>query len=199
MGFFDFITTAFSGKKGKPRSKGNLKLKHGGAPASQTAQESNAKLQVAKNKQRKKATKVSSASVNEEALGFSISLKDGGHARKREAIRIIIPGLMLHVHRLKKSFPAINVSATGIGFKFEKPRIKGGVKLEVDIILDDEILAEKILCKVMRHEKGTVGCSFVELDRPQDDAVHKLVLLGQKMQAERKKKGFKAQTKPTKL
>ncbi len=39
----------------------------------------------------------------------------------------------------------------------------------------------------MRHERGSVGCIFEELDRAQDDAVHAVVLLGQKQQAERKK------------
>ena len=46
--------------------------------------------------------------------------------------------------------------------------------------------ASDIMCKVMRHERGSVGCIFEELDRAQDDAVHEVVLLGQKQQADRK-------------
>ncbi|WP_419788181.1 PilZ domain-containing protein [Pseudodesulfovibrio sp.] len=80
-----------------------------------------------------------------------------------------------------------NISATGLGFDFEKPRIKGGVKLEMDIILNGKTRISGVMAKVMRHERGSVGCVFQDLDRAQDDEVHAIVLLGQKQQAERKK------------
>ena len=42
-------------------------------------------------------------------------------------------------------------------------------------------------------KKASVGCRFVDLDRAQDDAVNKVVLLGQKQLAERKKKPKRTQ------
>ena len=92
----------------------------------------------------------------------------------------------MHVIRLNKQFPVSDISATGLGFEFEKPRVKGGVKLKMDIYLNGNLKTSGIMCKVMRHERGSVGCIFEELDRAQDDAVHEVVLLGQKQQAARK-------------
>ncbi|WP_158948704.1 PilZ domain-containing protein [Pseudodesulfovibrio cashew] len=138
-------------------------------------------------KKRKKAERVSAAPIDEEALGFSISIKkDDELSKKRHAIRIRLKGLEVHIHRLKKRFPVMDISATGLGFAFEKPRFKGGVELDMDLILNGEVKAQNVLCKVMRHERGTVGCTYVDPDRAQDDTIHALVLLGQKQQAERK-------------
>lgn len=206
MGLFDFITDKFSKKKKSQTSKkgqvakGSAKSSKGTKPPGKgkNAPASNIDLKVKKTKARKKAVSVSSAPIKEEALGFSISLKNS-HSRQRQAVRIVLTGLEVYIHRLKKRYPVTNISATGLGFKFEKPRVKGGVRLDMDLIHEDKVVTKKVQCKVMRHEQGSVGCIFVELDRPQDDAVHKLVLLGQKQQAERKKKGTKAEPKPTKL
>jgi hypothetical protein len=141
----------------------------------------------AKGKKRKKAEQVTSAPINKTALGFSISLKgENEHAKKRNALRIKVEGLTVHITRLNKQFPVSDISATGLSFEFEKPRVKGGVKLEMDIYLDGNKKASKVMCKVMRHNRGSVGCLFEDLDRTQDDMVHEIVLLGQKQQAARK-------------
>nr|WP_321257511.1 PilZ domain-containing protein [uncultured Pseudodesulfovibrio sp.] len=140
-----------------------------------------------KGKGRKKSKQISSDPIDETALGFSISLKsDDAYAKKRNAIRISVDGLAVNIPRLKKTFEVSDISATGLGFKFAKPRIKAGVKIKMDLILKGTNLATNVLCQVRRHEKGNVGCVFVELDRAQDDAVHKIVLIGQKEQAARK-------------
>ncbi|BCS87482.1 PilZ domain-containing protein [Pseudodesulfovibrio sediminis] len=136
---------------------------------------------------RKNAKKVKADPIDEAALGFSISLKgDDAQTKKRSSIRISVKGLEVFVHRLKKSYPVTNISASGLGFKFEKPRIKSGVKIKLDIVLDGKKEAVDVPCKVHRHEKGNVGCRFLELQRAQEDAVCKLVLLGQKQQAARR-------------
>lgn len=195
MGVLDFITDAFSSKKKQPSgnaeagSKGNVKTISAGGETLLVAKPQDGK--------RKKAASVT-AECNEEALGFSISLEHSD-SRKRAALRISLPGLELYIHRLKKKFPATDISATGIGFSFEKPRIKGGVELMADIVHEGQVMAKNVTCKVMHHEQGTVGCRFVELDRSQDDAVNKLVLIGQKLQAERRKHSAKAELEPTKL
>lgn len=144
-------------------------------------------MDTSKGKKRKKSKQISADPINEQALGFSISLKDEDErAKKRKAVRIRVDGLKAHVHRLKKRFDVTDISATGFGFAFEKPRVKGGVKLEIDLYLNGELKVEKLQCKVMRHERGSVGCIFEDMDRHQDDVVHEIVLLGQKQQAERK-------------
>lgn len=144
-------------------------------------------LDAKKGKKRKKSKKISSDPIDEQSLGFSISLKgEASQAKKREAVRISVEGLVVFVHRLKKKFKVTDISATGLGFEFEKPRMKGGIKLKMDLYLDGKAKATEVECKVMRHDRGSVGCIFVELDRAQDDAVHELVLLGQKQQVDKK-------------
>ncbi len=145
------------------------------------------KLDKKKGKARKKSKKISADPIDEQALGFNISIKgESEQAKKRSAMRITVKGLKVHVHRLKKDFKVTDISATGLGFKFEKPRIKGGVKLDMDLHLNGDTKATKLQCKVMRHEGGSVGCIFIDLDRKQDDVVHEIVLLGQKEQAARR-------------
>ncbi len=145
------------------------------------------KLDTKKSKKRKKSKKISANPIDEQALGFNISLKgDAEQAKKRDAMRITVKGLKVHVHRLKKQFEVTDISATGLGFKFEKPRIKGGVKLEMDLTLKGETKTANLVCKVMRHDRGSVGCIFEDLDRKQDDVVHEIVLLGQKEQTARR-------------
>jgi hypothetical protein len=199
MGFFDFFTNLFSRSGatktgGKPASASKA-AKSGGATkgkkakGGQKASKEPLGLTVskAKGEKRKKSTKVSSAPIDEKALGFSISLKqEDAQSKKREALRIKVDNLFVHVSRLNKKYPVTDISATGLGFAFEKPRVKGGVELTMTIILDGQVKAKDVQCKVMRHVRGSVGCVFVDMDRAQDDAVHAIVLLGQKQQAARK-------------
>ena len=113
------------------------------------------------------------------ALGFSITIKDG-KITKRKAFRITVDGLAAFIPRLGKTFPVSDISASGLGFRFQKPRIKCGVKIKMDLLINGGREVEGVLCKVMRHERGVVGCAFVELDRKQEDAVSRIVLEGEK-------------------
>ncbi len=216
MGFFNFITDLFSksGKK-KPKkqktakkkaapktasSKNAVKKKSSpatGSPKNKKTVKKKAKQESTsrgilfslngKGKKRKKSEKISSDPIDEKALGFSISLKgEDEQAKKRDALRITVKGLTVYIPRLNKKFAVTDISATGLGFAFEKPRVKAGIKLKMDIHLKEKVIATEILCKVMRHARGSVGCVFIDLDRAQDDAVHEIVLLGQKQQAARK-------------
>jgi len=202
MGIFSFITDLFSSGKGKSGKKKTKATGKKAADASAAAKKKPAGKKAAKKadapglglslsgkgaKTRKKSKQVSADPINADALGFSISLKgEDEHSKKRNAIRIKVDGLTTLIKRLDRQFPVNNISATGLGFDFEKPRIKSGVKLEMDLILEGETKVAGIMAKVMHHERGSVGCVFEELDRAQDDAVHAIVLLGQKQQAARK-------------
>ncbi|MFH1914217.1 MAG: PilZ domain-containing protein [Pseudomonadota bacterium] len=205
MGFFDFFTSLFS-RRAKPAAKGGKKpankAKTPAKPAAKPSQKSAAKPTDSRNpgeeaiafkvtktgeKKRRKAEKISAAPIDEKALGFSISLKtEDAQSKKREALRIRVDNLFVHVSRLNKRYPVTDISATGLGFAFEKPRVKAGVDLVMTIILDGKVAAKDVQCKVRRHDRGSVGCAFVDLDRAQDDAVHAIVLRGQKEQAARK-------------
>jgi len=191
MGIFDAFTSLFSksakGSKKKKKAAGKKGAPKKKAPAAQSDPGATITL-AGKAKGRKKSRQVHADPIDEAALGFSISLKgEDEQAKKRSAIRITVKGLAVRIPRLKKIFKVSDISATGLGFFFEKPRIKAGVELKMDIVLDKKIVAKNVVCKVRRHEKGQVGCRFVDLDRAQDDAVNKVVLLGQKQMAERKK------------
>lgn len=173
-----------------PRKKASAKRKKTVAQKTRTGSASKGlDLTIAskKGKKRKKAAKISADPIDKDALGFSISIKDeDSQSKKRNALRIQVDGLQAHVKRLKKKFKVTDISATGLGFAFEKPRIKGGVKLEMDLYLNGELKVSGLVGKVMRHERGSVGCLFMDLDRHQDDIVHEIVLLGQKQMAEKK-------------
>ena len=202
MGLFSFITDLFSSGKKKPAKKKKagkkgVAAKSAKAEGKKAAPKKNKGSAPPKNlgltltgknvKKRKKSKQVHADPINADALGFSISLKgEDERAKKRDALRIKVDGLTVLVKRLGKQFPVTDISASGLGFDFEKPRIKGGVKLEMDIILEGETKVTGVVGKVMRHDRGSVGCVFEELDRAQDDAVHAIVLLGQKQQAARK-------------
>ncbi|EGB13961.1 type IV pilus assembly PilZ [Pseudodesulfovibrio mercurii] len=125
------------------------------------------------------------APVDEAALGFSITIKNG-RITKRKAFRISVDGLTVFVHRLGKTYPVTDISASGLGFSFLKPRIKCGVKIKMDLLLNGGREIEGVLCQVMRHEQGVVGCAFVDLDRKQEDAVGRIVLEGEKQLAARR-------------
>ncbi|MEF2229659.1 MAG: PilZ domain-containing protein [Pseudodesulfovibrio sp.] len=210
MGLFSFITNLFSSGKKKPAPKKKKATGKGSAAEARTTRTKGVKpagksLAAKKRKEgetpqgmdvtltgkdvkkRKKSKQISADPINADALGFSLSLKgDDERARKRNALRIKVDGLTVLVKRLGKQYPVTDISATGLGFDFEKPRIKGGVKLEMDLLLNGETKVTGLIAKVMRHERGSVGCVFEELDRAQDDGVHAVVLLGQKQQAARK-------------
>jgi len=217
MGLFDFITNIFSkSDKAKPKKKkAGSKAATKSAPKKKSAAKSKKtnkgelktakkkkpqkkskssgilpfSLDKTKGKKRKKSKQISADPIDAQALGFSISLKDEDeHAKKRQAVRINVDGLEAHVHRLKKKYDVTDISATGLGFAFEKPRVKSGVKLKMDLYLDGKLKTKGLMCKVMRHARGSVGCIFMDLDRAQDDAVHEVVLLGQKQQSARKNK-----------
>lgn len=188
MGLIDTFKNLFSKSGKKASQKKGKAVRHDAASMRKKIKQASPEISLTKKaKGRKKSQRVTADPIDEAALGFSISLKsDDEQAKKRNAVRVSVKGMKVYIPRLKKAFPCSDISATGIGFKFEKPRIKGGVKLKMDILLDGEKQVTGVLCKVMRHERGLVGCLFLEPDRAQDDAIHKLVLLGQKQQAARK-------------
>ena len=201
MGILDSIKSIFSkSDKDKPKKKKKkvAKKKAAASPKAKkkavkkgntnaAANDMDLKVKAKKGKKRKKSKQISADPINEQALGFSISLKgEDSQAKKRKAVRITVDGLEAHVKRLKKKFAVTDISATGLGFAFEKPRVKGGIKLEMDLYLNGELKTSGLVGKVMRHDRGSVGCVFEELDRKQDDVVHEIVLLGQKQMTAKK-------------
>ncbi|WP_319585113.1 PilZ domain-containing protein [uncultured Pseudodesulfovibrio sp.] len=136
------------------------------------------------------------AGVEDEGeLGFSITIKDG-KITKRKAFRITVEGLAAFIPRLGKTFPVSDISASGLGFHFQKPRIKCGVNIKMDLLINGGREVEGVLCKVMRHERGIVGCAFVDLDRKQDDAIGRIVLEGEKQLAARRTLARKRKDRP---
>jgi len=132
----------------------------------------------------RKKSKVEAAPIDEEALGFSFKAPKAKDER-RNAVRVSVEGLALRVDRVGV-LPCINISATGAGFRFSKARFKHGVKLTLALEFQEKTVAEGIAAKVVRHDGDAVGVEFLELDRRQEDAVSKLVLVGQKQQAARR-------------
>ncbi|OIQ51816.1 Flagellar brake protein YcgR [Pseudodesulfovibrio hydrargyri] len=133
--------------------------------------------------------------ADEGELGFSITIKDG-RITKRKAFRVTVDGLAAFIPRLGKTFPVTDISASGLGFRFQKPRIKCGVKIKMDLLINGGREVEGVPCQVMRHERGVVGCAFVELDRKQEDAIGRIVLEGEKQLAARRTMARKRKNRP---
>jgi hypothetical protein len=142
---------------------------------------------------RAKRAKPRPAPMDEAELGFSITIKDG-KITKRKAFRVTVDGLTVFIPRLGKTFPVSDISTSGLGFRFQKPRMKCGATIRMDLLINGGREVEGVLCKVMRHERGIVGCAFVDLDRKQDDAVGRVVLEGEKQLAARRTMARKRQS-----
>ena len=116
-----------------------------------------------------------------EAPAPDLEIKSGSEKKeKRTAFRVPIRGLDIACAELNARCPALDISATGIGFQYQGPRVKGGTVLTLDVRLAGKILAQQIPAKVMRHEGGILGCAFLELNRVQEDAVGKIVVGAQR-------------------
>lgn len=128
---------------------------------------------------------VKSEPISEEALGFTFK-SERKEDERRQAVRVPVEGLDLRVDRVGV-LPCQNISATGVAFRFTKARFKTGVKLKMAFIYDNKARASEVKAKVVRHERGVVGCEFEELDYRQEDVISKFLLIGQKQQAARRK------------
>ena len=116
-----------------------------------------------------------------EAPAPDLEVKSGSEKKeKRTAFRVPIRGLDIACAELNARCPALDISATGIGFQYQGPRVKGGTILTLDVRLAGKILAQQVPAKVMRHEGGILGCAFLELNRVQEDAVGKIVVGAQR-------------------
>lgn len=116
-----------------------------------------------------------------EAPDPDLEIKSGSEKKeKRTAFRVPIRGLDIACAELNARCPALDISATGIGFQYQGPRVKGGTVLTLDVRLAGTVLAQQIPVKVMRHEGGVLGCAFLEMTRPQEEAVGKIVVGAQR-------------------
>ncbi|KAB1443590.1 PilZ domain-containing protein [Pseudodesulfovibrio senegalensis] len=155
----------------------------------------NIKLKTAKNK--KPAKQFTSAPVDEDSLGFGISVdQEAQQASRRKAFRVSLDGLKIRCEPLGGLLESVDISALGIGFKYTSRRLKLGVKIKLDIVYKKNIRAEQVPCKIMRHDRGVVGCQFLAMDRHQEDAIHELVVIGQKEMAEKRQRKRDEEWKP---
>lgn len=99
---------------------------------------------------------------------------------KRRAFRVTVRGLDVACPELGGVYHTTDISATGLGFRFQGPRVKGGTVLTLTLRGGGKVLAQGLPAKAMRHDSGVVGCAFLELTRPQEDAVYKIVLTAQR-------------------
>lgn len=139
-------------------------------------------------KKKKKAAHITAAPIDEENLGFGVSLDEHGQQScRRKAYRVSLQGLTVRCAPLGGLLDAVNLSASGIGFSYQARRLKLGVTIRIDILHNENVTVKDVQCKIMRHDAGVVGCQFLPMDRHQEDAVYGLVVTGQKEMAERRR------------
>ena len=119
-----------------------------------------------------------------EAADTGQAAKSGAPGKERRAsLRVCIPELEARLKGQERSLPVRDVSVTGAGFVFKGKRIKAGTTFRLDLALKETVYAEGLRAKVMRHDEGVLGVVWLDLDRHQDEGLHKVVLEAQKRQA----------------
>lgn len=105
---------------------------------------------------------------------------------RRHSVRVSLPGLEA---RLKgdRALPVKDLSVTGAGLAFAGKRVKAGTTFHVTLAAGETVFAENLKVKVVRHDQGVLGVAWQELDRHQDEGLHKIVLEAQKRQASLRK------------
>ena len=111
----------------------------------------------------------------------------GNKSGDRKAYRAKITGLHVKIAGKAAVYAAKDLSPSGVG-------LSGGIGLRkgdsfsVNLFYKGALVAGNLSSKVVRCAPSFTGLTFVNLDRRQTDAVHKLVLQEQKRQAEERKK-----------
>lgn len=121
-------------------------------------------------------------------FGFSLNDQPQHNDPVHQAIAVSLPGLAAGVSELKRALLVHDISTTGIGLKYDGPRVKAGTTLTMLLATKQQRLLTGLRAEVKRHEKGVLGAVFLEPDRHQETVLSKLVLEGQKRAKARKSK-----------
>lgn len=108
----------------------------------------------------------------------------------RQAYRVPVMDLFVSLAQLKgRRVPLGDISVLGMRTFWEGPKPRIGGTATVDILTrEGQPVVRELRAKVMRHDAQAVGWRFIDLDRPREDALYKLVLAEQKKMADRKKR-----------
>lgn len=114
----------------------------------------------------------------EETLDFSLP----GHEEfSRRAFRACVPGLDVLLSDRRAIFPVRDVSAVGLAFAASPGLFREGDALSLDLLVSGHLFIAALEARTVRiTADGVVGCSFVALDRRQEERLDKLVLEVQK-------------------
>lgn len=112
----------------------------------------------------------------------------------RGAFRTSLPGLAVRIEGYEGTFSVKDFSVNGLAFTSGDETFEKDKELDLDLILGQKELLTDLKVKVVRDiGEGLMGCTFIELDRYQEQRLDKLVLEVQKhMILLRKKKGRKS-------
>ncbi|MGE4192677.1 MAG: PilZ domain-containing protein [Pseudodesulfovibrio sp.] len=119
------------------------------------------------------------------AKPFDISFGDS--TGPRGAYRAKISGLHVKVAGRPAVYSATDVSPTGVGLS-GSTGMRVGERFEIGLYHRGVRVGGPIRAKVVRVDKAFSGLVFEDLDRRNQDAVHRLVLDEQKRQAEERRK-----------
>ncbi len=112
----------------------------------------------------------------------------------RGAFRTSLPGLAIRIEGYEDSFPVKDFSVNGLAFTSGKHDFDVDTEFDLSLFLGEKELLSGLRAKVVREiGKGLMGCTFIDLDKYQEQRLDKLVLEVQKrMIMLRKKKGQKS-------
>ena len=116
---------------------------------------------------------------------FDISIRKPSGDRK--AYRAKIEGLHVKVAGRPAVYAAKDLSPTGVGLG-GGTGMREGQLFEVNLFFKGALAASSLKTRVVRATATFTGLIFIDLDRRQADAVHAIVLVEQKRQAELRKR-----------
>lgn len=114
------------------------------------------------------------------------SIKYTPSSGKRAAYRAQIEGLHVKVAGRPAVYSATDLSPTGVGIS-GGTGMRPGETYEIALYRKGQRVAHGITARVVRADSTFAGLAFEDLDGRARDAVHRLVLDCQKLQAEQRK------------
>ncbi len=121
-------------------------------------------------------------------MSFDIDLPNGDD-QLRKAFRTKVPGLSARFPGLKKIYEVKDLSATGFAVLDKEGTFKEGQAFEIELLIKKRLFLDGAKTEVMRVlDNGIIGINFIDLERPKQAKLDKLVLEVQKRLIELRKK-----------
>lgn len=126
-------------------------------------------------------------------LRFEPGAESSGGGR-RQAFRVVPPGVTVRMEETLESFDVNNISASGVSMSIPEVRFEKGQELRFDLLIVGRLFLKGMEGRVARVVPGECACAFQNLSRHQELKLDNLVLEIQKRDIIRRKLEREAET-----